>query len=183
MNKIALSLLIAGLVAATAQFAVAQDANADARRRASEQSAARYRFVDQADAAWDREVAREKSGDCLDARNTYDTVMCLVKATATTKGNLEAYVNAFRGIFTLSFPEEWRVSGPTGTPPTAEEFLKGFDDAEAKWTAYKDAICGSAFALAQGGTAAPIDQAYCELKLMRSHMRDLGGTLGEGFHR
>jgi len=183
MNRIALSLVLAGSVAANAQFAVAQDANADARRRASEQSVARYRFVDQADAAWDREVARERSGDCLDVRTTYDNVMCLVKATETTKGNLEAYVNAFRGIFTLSFPEEWRVSGPTGALPTAEGFLRGFNDAEAKWTAYKDAICGSAFALAQGGTAAPVDQAYCELKLMRSHMRELGGTLGEGFHR
>ena len=182
MQKVAVSLVVAGLVAVNAQLAIGQD-NADARRQAAEQSAARYRFLDQADTAWNREVAREKAGECLGAQTTYDTVMCLVKETETTKRNLTAYLNAFRGIFALRFPDEQRFSGPTGRPPTAEEFLRGFNDSEAKWTAYEEAICASAFALAQGGTMAPIDQAYCELKLMRSHMRELGGTLGESFHR
>jgi type II secretory pathway pseudopilin PulG len=176
---IARSLVIVGFVAASVQPAVGQGSNADARRRAAEQSAARYRFVDQADAAWDREVARERGGDCLGAQTTYDTVTCLGKEIETTQRNLDAYIEAFRGVFALSLPEEWRVSSAS---PTADEFLKDFNDAEDKWTAYKRAICSSAFGLAQG-TAAPIDQAYCQLKLMRSHMRELGGTLGEGFHR
>jgi hypothetical protein len=73
--------------------------------------------------------------------------------------------------------------GATGTPPTAEEFLKQFDGLENRWNNYKDSLCEAVFGLNMGGTIAPSESARCELKLMWSHMRELGGTLGEGFHR
>ncbi len=145
--------------------------------------AERYRFVNQADAAWDREMTREEAGDCNDARDTYDENMCLGRAVEASKANLKAYVDAFRGIFAISFPEEWRFDGPTGTPPTANEFLKLFDRLESEWNNYKDSLCGAVFSLNKPGTIAPSASARCQLQLMRSHMRELGGTLGEGFHR
>jgi uncharacterized protein YecT (DUF1311 family) len=128
-------------------------------------------------------MAREKAGDCHDARTTYDQNMCLGKAVEASTANLKAYVDEFRAIFAISFPEEWRSSGPTGTRPTAEEFLKQFDRLGNQWNNYKDSLCEAMFSLNMGGTIAPSASARCELHLMRSHMRELGGTLGEGFHR
>jgi hypothetical protein len=57
---IARSFVIVGFVAASVQPAVGQGSDADARRRAAEQSAARYRFVDQADTAWTAKLLVKK---------------------------------------------------------------------------------------------------------------------------
>ena len=180
------SLLLSPLLAvalATAAIAQQPSGSAEVRRREAERMAERYRFVDQADAAWDREIAREKAGDCNDGGSTYDENMCLGRAVEASRANLKTYVDAFRGIFAISFPEEWRFAGPTGTPPTANEFLKQFDRVESEWNNYKDSLCGAVFSMNKPGTIAPSASARCELQLMRSHMRELGGTLGEGFHR
>jgi hypothetical protein len=75
--------------------------SAEARRREAELMAKRYRLVDQADAAWDREMAREKAGDCNDGGSTYDENMCLGRVVDASKANLKAYVDAFRGIFAI----------------------------------------------------------------------------------
>jgi hypothetical protein len=48
---------------------------------------------------------------------------------------------------------------------------------------YRVALCSAAFGLDKGGTIAPISAAYCELRAMRNHMRELGAVLGESFHR
>jgi hypothetical protein len=54
----------------------ASDWAAQAPSTAPERLEQFYRFVGQADAAWDREMARESAGTCRDVR-TYDQNMCL----------------------------------------------------------------------------------------------------------
>jgi hypothetical protein len=183
MNKVALLLVVAGMVAADAQFAAGQNTNAETRRREAERSAVRQRLVDQADATWDREMARETAGDCRGSDTTRDYGTCLAQEVTTTEANLKAYSGAFRAIFALLFSESSRVSGPTGTPPTADEFINEFDDMETKWGLYRTAICSAAYDFYRGGTIAPDVSSRCDLRVMRNHMRELGRILGESFHR
>lgn len=173
------ALVIALMLMAAVAFG--QTADADRRRAFEQTMAERSRLVAQADTAWDREMAREKAGDCPDARTTYDENMCLTREVGITQNNLNAYVAAFRQIF-ASGDDADRSSGSTGTPQSRDEFSKEFDDVEAKWGSYKTAMCRAAFDESKGGTIAPSQSSRCELQLMRSHMRELGGVLGSTFH-
>ena len=130
-------------------------------------------------------MARERRGDCIDSRTTLDEVMCLLREIETTKGNLTEYSTAFHDIFGLAAPDEaaWQFSGATGRPLTATEIARAFDEVEGAWQTYRSALCSTAYGLDKGGTIAPVSAASCELRVMRSHMRELGAILGEGFHR
>ena len=130
-------------------------------------------------------MAREKTGDCLGRSTTYDEVTCLGREVETTKGNLNEYSSAFHAIFALASPDEaaWQFDGATGKPLTATEMTGAFDDVEAAWQKYNDALCSAAFGLDKGGTIAPVSAALCELRAMRNHMRELGAILGGSFHR
>ena len=170
-------------IAATTAGAQPSLSNAEKRQRQADDLAKRQELVARSDAAWDREMAREKAGDCVGANSTLEANVCLGREVEISSGNLKAYVDAFREIFLISFPEEWRFSGPTGTPPTGDEFVKQFDRAESQWRDYKTTFCATVFSFNKGGTVAPSAAMLCELHLIRSHMRELVGTLGEGFHR
>ena len=58
----------------------------------------------QAKSAFDREMAREKAGDCHDANTTYDIVMCLEKANESTGANYQAYAGALRAMLAQKNP-------------------------------------------------------------------------------
>ena len=134
-----------------------------------------------ADTVWDREMAREKAGTCWDARSTADENECLGRELDITAANLKAYVDAFRASFRLLFPEQ-RAPNALSYEKTADEFLKEFDAVEATWQARKEVMCKAAYDTMAGGTIAPSVAARCDLQMMRDHMREVGGILGQFFH-
>jgi hypothetical protein len=168
-------------VSLTAQQPMTDAERATYREQLARRRAQHDEWLGTADFLWDGEMAREKAGDCLGARSTVDLDECLGRELDITAANLKGYAESFRAIFRLEFPEQ-RAPDDFSYVRTAAEFLKDFDDVEAKWDAYKTAMCHSAFELLPGGTAASSIAAYCELKVMRNHMRELGGILGQFFH-
>jgi uncharacterized protein YecT (DUF1311 family) len=182
LAQVALLVLIA--IGVPSRWAAAQSPQAEMQRRLTEWRDQRYRIVGRADAAWDREMAREKAGDCLSSTSA-EEITCLMKEIDTTKGNLTEYAGAFHAIFALAAPDEaaWQVPGPTGKPLAAAEMAGAFNEVESAWEKYRVALCSAAFGLDKGGTVAPISAAYCELRAMRNHMRELGAVLGGTFHQ
>ncbi len=128
-------------------------------------------FRKQAVEAFDREMAREKAGDCPDARTTYEDNICLGKDIETAKANYKAYVGALRSL--LGLPSGSDATGPTGKPLSAEEQVKEFDEAEALWQKYLTAHSSFAFDVWRGGTIAPSMSTRCELQALRDRMREL----------
>jgi len=142
--------------------------------------AERQRLVAVADAAWDREMPREQAAVCPNALTTYDVNECLKKEVEITTANHDAYVQAFRAVFALRTPN---VDPPDRDPGSSVEAVNRFDEIEAMWQKYRAATCSLSADFYRGGTVAPATEMQCELRLLRSHMRELGGILGEGFHR
>ena len=142
------------------------------------------RLVSQADDLYDREMAREKAGDCgNNAARTFDYNECLIKEVAATNANYKAFVAAVRAVLGLRPDDAPPVGGPTGTPPTAAAMQVEFDHVEAAWSAYQKALCQAAYHLNQGGTIAPSVESRCELSSTRTHIKDVAAVLGENFHR
>ena len=110
----------------------------------------------QAKAAFEREMAREKAGDCRDATTTYADNMCLEKESKTSAANYAEFSAAVRALLGAASPAQ-----------------KEFDLAQAAWQKYRDLQCSAAFDLYKGGTIAPSAEGRCDLMLMRSHMREL----------
>jgi hypothetical protein len=131
------------------------------------------RLQGEAKAAYDREMAREKAGDCRDADNTRSIVSCLETENLTTEANYRVYTGALRSRLGLTPGDEDLQPGPTGKPLTAKETVDEFDAAESAWQKYKKAQCTAAYDLFKGGTAAGPEAGVCWLRLTRSHMREL----------
>jgi uncharacterized protein YecT (DUF1311 family) len=154
--------------------------------RALEEYLARYYTqLDRADAAWDSEMAGERAGDCLEAgkegQQPYNA--CLGKEEEITRANYRDYSQAFRAIFALVDPgTDYDALGATGRRPRPEDAVRRFDEIERDWSTYLDHTCSLATDRWRGGTIAPSEGSRCELKLMRNHMRELGGILGWTFH-
>jgi hypothetical protein len=141
--------------------------------------------LERADAAWDREMAREKAGDCVEAgkkgQQPYNA--CLGKEQEITKANYGAYSAALRAIFAIADPNvDYDVPGATGRRPRPEDATRRFDQIEADWTTYLDRMCSLAEDRWRGGTIAPSQGSKCEMKLIRNHMRELSGILGWDLH-
>lgn len=146
------------------------------QKRSEDFWAQQDKFRRQAEATFNREKAREKTGDCVDAKTTYDMNVCLSKAIDTTTANYQAYAGALRSLLGLRPPGSDgidEVSGPTGRPLTAEERVKEFDTVEAAWETFRKAQCAAAYNEYRGGTIAPSMEGVCTLRLMRGRMRDL----------
>ena len=126
-----------------------------------------------AKAAFDREMAREKAGDCRDARTTLEINQCLDREVATTKANYEAFLGAPRALVARARNDEPEPAGPSGKPATRTELLAGFDATAVQWERYREQQCQAAYDLYKSGTAAPSQAGFCELALRRSHMREL----------
>jgi uncharacterized protein YecT (DUF1311 family) len=178
MNRIALLLTLC-LVALSLTAPPAESRTA--RRAAAQQNPGDFwlhqdTFRRQAKMAFDGEMAREKSGDCVDAKTTYETNVCLDKAIDATTANYKAYTGALRSLLGLKPPGSEGVEeadGPTGKPLTSEELVKEFDEVEAAWETYRKAQCAAAYDEFRGGTIAPSMFGFCALRLMRGRMRDL----------
>jgi uncharacterized protein YecT (DUF1311 family) len=118
-------------------------------------------------------VARENTGDCGQADNTRAIIDCLGKENETTTANYRAYVGALRSILGMMGTDgEDQNPGPTGKPLTSKELVNEFDATEAAWQKYREAQCMAAFNQFKGGTAAAPEAGFCELMLVRNHMRE-----------
>lgn len=135
----------------------------------------RSQLQQQAKTAFDREMARQKAGDCPHARTTYDENICLGKAIHSTLTNYQSFSGALRSLLGQKNPlmGSGDMIGPTGKPLTAEQMTKEFDQVEADWESYRKAQCSAAYDFFKGGTIAPSMGGLCELKLIRSRMTDL----------
>lgn len=148
--------------------------------------ARRSQLQQQAKMAFNREMARKKAGDCLNARSTYEEVMCLSKAVDATAANYRSFTGALRALLGQKNPlltnEEDAVSGATGKPLTSQEMLKEFDQVETEWEKYRKDQCAAAYDLFKGGTIAPVMAGECQLDLMRSRMAGLNSIYDMTLH-
>jgi hypothetical protein len=125
--------------------------------------------------AFDAETARGKAGDCKNASNTRDIEICLDKESEITEKNYSAFTGAIRELLGLTYPESAQpdASGPTGTPPNAEERTREFDNLQAAWQQYLKIGTTTAYDQYKGGTHAPVFSVEAKQELVRSHMREL----------
>jgi uncharacterized protein YecT (DUF1311 family) len=142
----------------------------------------REKLQAQAKAAFDREMSREKAGDCQNTNTTYDIVTCLAKEVSTTDGNYQAYAGAIRAMLAQKNPYDNGTdpaAGPTGKPATQQENLRRFDEMQSAWERYRNALYSGVDGLYRGGTIVNIEVSTCHLMMMRSHLRELAATYGE----
>jgi uncharacterized protein YecT (DUF1311 family) len=133
----------------------------------------------QARQAFDAAMAREKSGDCPNADNTYQFNICYGKAVAETDKNFKAYEDAIRNLLSLvgaGKDNHPPGPGPAGPELTPEQSAAEFDRVEQLWQAYLDAACTAAFHRFGGGTGGPSAEMECHLRTVRAHMRELDAT-------
>jgi uncharacterized protein YecT (DUF1311 family) len=132
------------------------------------------RLQARAKAAYEREMAREKAGDCPNADNTRAIVECLGNQIATTTANFKEFTGATRSILSLEGADaKDTILGPTGRTPSREEEQKAFDDAASAWDKYSKAQCDATYGQYKGGTYVNVAAAHCKLLLFRSRMRDM----------
>jgi len=145
-----------------------------AQQRATALYAQAVRFQKDAAAAFQREMDREKADLCRAAVSTREIEECLGKENEAATANYQAYFEALHSLLALTLGDGGNPApGPTGVPLTAPELVKDLDTAEAAWRKYREAQCRAAFDLYKGGTAAAPQESFCELMLVRNHMRNL----------
>jgi uncharacterized protein YecT (DUF1311 family) len=129
----------------------------------------------QAKTAFDDEMAREKKGDCPNANNTRDINACLGGEVETSTANYKTYVGSVRTMLAQPSP----FGGPSGNI----DHLLGFDQTEAAWLKYRDAMCAGASGLYKGGTIVTSMNESCLLMTLRSHLRELSAVYGDYLSR
>lgn len=154
------------------------------RRAVADFLAQRSRLQQQANSAFQQEMAREKVVDCPDARTTYAEEMCLSKAIQTTEASYKAFSGAIRALLDQKNPfvTNTDLGGPSGKSLPAESLVKEFDQTEAEWNTYRKTQCSAAYDLFKGGTIAPVMGGRCEIKLIRSRMTDLNSIYDMTLH-
>jgi uncharacterized protein YecT (DUF1311 family) len=160
------------------------------QQQARERMATRQGLQAQAKQIFEAEMAREKAGDCPDARTTADFNNCFGDEGTTTEKNLTSFEEIIRKII-LPEPElpaepgaetsqpAMGIAGPSLTP---QQFAAEFDRVEQSWRQYRNTACTAAFHQFNGGTGGPSFEGQCELKLARDHMRELDMIYGSDLH-
>jgi len=152
-----------GLAVVVAVAIPVMTAQRAAGQRADSSLMARQRLVKQAQEAFDREMAREKAGDCRRVSTTREMLECLDKEGDTSEANYKAFSSALRTIL-MSYGDGASAS---------QELVQEFDQIEGAWRSYKKQVCMAAYDLNKGGTIAPVNEGTCHQTLLRSHMREL----------
>jgi uncharacterized protein YecT (DUF1311 family) len=141
----------------------------------------------QAREVFDAEMAREKAGDCPEAKTTYDFNICYGKQAAMTEENLKSFEGIIRELMApqpqMPGQPVNEMHGPAGPSPTPEQVTEEFDRVEQDWSKYRQTACAAAFHQFDGGTGGPSFQMECELKLTRGHMRELDMIYGGDLRR
>src|SRR5208282_1183415 len=144
----------------------------------------------QAKQVFDTEMAREKAGDCPDAKTDYDFNVCFGKQLTITDQNLKTYEGFIRELMAPpprapgqpaveTNPPASGIAGPVLSPA---EFEREFERVEQSWWQYRENACAAAFHQFEGGTGGPSFELECKLKLTRDHMRELSMIYGEELH-
>jgi uncharacterized protein YecT (DUF1311 family) len=140
----------------------------------------------QAKQVFDKEMAREKSGDCPDAKTTYEFNICYGKEEAITEQNLKLYESIIEGLQApppqMPGQTNTDVPRPGGPALTPKELSEEFERMEKVWQDYRETACTAAFHQFSGGTGGPSFELQCELKLTRDHMRELDLIYGGALH-
>jgi uncharacterized protein YecT (DUF1311 family) len=135
---------------------------------------------------FDAEMAREKAGDCKDAKTQADFDYCYGEQLAITEKNLDSFEQVIRGLQAgePKTTEELakQPAGPPGQELSPEQFAAEFNAVEKAWHNYRDLACKAAFHQFEGGSGAPSFEMECELKLTRDHMRELHMIYGEDLY-
>jgi hypothetical protein len=142
----------------------------------------RGRLQKEAGTLFEREMAREKAGDCPNALVTREINDCVGKEVETSTANYQVYAASLRAMLVQKNPwgeNENAAAGPTGKPLTRQEMVKDFDQMEAAWGKYRESMCTWAFGLYKSGSIAHSVSYNCELMMLRSHMRELRNVYGE----
>jgi uncharacterized protein YecT (DUF1311 family) len=135
--------------------------------------AERSEWQAQAKAAFDREMARQNAGDCRGATTTLEINQCLSAETAATKANYDTFLSALRSLVGYGRTDTPEPPGATGRPLTRSELLTEFDSVETAWGKYREAQCQAAYDQYKGGSIAPSQAGFCELRLRHSRMQEL----------
>lgn len=137
-----------------------------------------------AKSAVDREMAREKTGDCPNVETALAEVQCLGREGKTSAANLNTFIAAIRGLIKLGWNDYPDTHpGPSGVPLTGSQVLQQFDDAQLAWDKYSRAGCDAAFGIYKGGTLAPVAEARCNQRMLRARLRELEALYGDFFSR
>ena len=127
---------------------------------------------EKAQSPFDREMAREKTQDC--GGTTVDLNNCLSDALKAATANHQSYAGALRAILAQRSPwPDFLNPGPTGVPLTQAELIADFDQLQAAWERYRDAMCVGAAGLVKSGTAWHSYDYRCRLMVLDDHMRVL----------
>ena len=118
-------------------------------------------------------MKREKERNCGDEGNTRAIVACLAEEDEMATANYRAYVGAIRSLLGIMGAEEDELPAHTGQPLTSEELVRNFDTAESAWQKYREAQGKAAYDQFKGGTASGPEAGFCELMMVRNHMREL----------
>ena len=138
-------------------------------------------LLKQAQAAYEREMARDKTGDCPNAGTTLAINTCLADEVKTSTTNYKSYADALRGMLDQLKDPPPGEDGPTGKPLTTKDKLANFDQTEAAWARYRDAMCTASVGLYRGGSIVGAISGTCQLMMLRSHLRELNNVYGEYF--
>lgn len=160
------------------------------QQQARESMARRENLQGHAKQIFDAEMAREKAGDCPDAKTTYDFNICFSDEADATDKNLTAFEGIIRKLIlpepqlpaqadTEPVQPVMGIGGPALTP---EQHAAEFDQVEQSWRKYRETACTAAFHQFDGGTGGPSFEGQCELKLVRDHMRELDLVYGSDLH-
>jgi hypothetical protein len=151
------------------------------QQKMRETDVARRRFRADATQAFDSEMAREKAGDCPDAKTTYDFNVCFGEEVVATDKNLRNYEGGIRDLLRLrdsGVSGQSLPPGPAGPQLSGEQQLAEFDRLEQVWHSYLDAASMAAFHQFGGGTGGPSFEIETHLRVVRSHMRELDSVYG-----
>jgi uncharacterized protein YecT (DUF1311 family) len=151
-----------------------------------EYMAKRQSLQAQAKQIFDTEMAREQTGDCPDAQNTYDFNICYGNQVTITDQNLKSYEGTIQDLMSpmpkMPGKSADNIPGPAGPSFTPEQVLEEFNHVEEAWRQYREKACTAAYHQFGGGTGGPSFEGQCELKLARDHMRELDLVYGHDLH-
>jgi uncharacterized protein YecT (DUF1311 family) len=117
-------------------------------------------------AAFDREMARQRSGFCPSAQTTAAINDCYGKELVTTNENYSEYTRSLGQMLRIN--PGWRTSASHG--------YREFERAEAAWRAYREQTCTAIELHNDGGSGAPTDHLACALSLTGAHLQELSNT-------
>jgi hypothetical protein len=154
-------------------------------QQAKQAGADRGNLRNEGQRAFDEEMAQEKAGDCPDAHNNREFIVCYEKALTAAVQHLKTYQGMIRDLLSRRGSDANGQPAPPGAagPFTSAQLVAEFDHLEQVWRPYLAAACTAAFHQFAGGNGAPAASMECSLRLTRSYMRELDGVYDGLLHR